>query len=358
MSVRFDDRDAAAGNAGVADIWYTRCPVPTASSLAIDHGWLEREFAPDEIRIASLRASSDQAVRESHFDHSQENSFRQGGSIPPMWTRAQGGATRLVAISWVLEYQAVIALPRSGIRTVKDLKGRRLGVPRRVNDRIDYWRAMCLKAYEAALALGGLNERDVEFVDLPIDEKYIGTEAASARGTLWAGGGRARRQQQDAFALVRGTVDAIYTAGAPGAWLAAFLGAEDVVELGRHSEPSVRINNQNPVLLTVSASLCETRPDLVARYLRCLAEAAVWAETHPNETRRIVANDVGAPEEWVDAANGADYYKGLALVAPAAGLDALEAQKAFLVRRGFIARDFDLGAWIDPRPLGLAGLGR
>ena len=49
-------------------LWYTRCPVPTASGIAIHHGWLDAEFAPDGIAIRSLRASADRAVRESHFD--------------------------------------------------------------------------------------------------------------------------------------------------------------------------------------------------------------------------------------------------------------------------------------------------
>jgi len=39
------------------------------------------------------------------------------------------------------EVQAVIALPESGIRNAADLRGKRLGLPRRVNDPIDFWRA-------------------------------------------------------------------------------------------------------------------------------------------------------------------------------------------------------------------------
>ena len=83
----------------VSELWYTRCPVPTASSIAISQGWLDDEFVPDDIAVASLRASADSAVRESHFNHSQADSFRQGGNIPPIWTRSRGSDVRLIGLS-------------------------------------------------------------------------------------------------------------------------------------------------------------------------------------------------------------------------------------------------------------------
>src|SRR5262245_63406157 len=102
--------------AAVEALWYTRCPVPTASGIAIELGWLDEEFAPDGIQVASLRSSGSRTVRESHFDHSMANSFREGGNTPPLWTRARGGDVRLIGATWVEQYQAVVALPEAGIR--------------------------------------------------------------------------------------------------------------------------------------------------------------------------------------------------------------------------------------------------
>jgi ABC-type nitrate/sulfonate/bicarbonate transport system substrate-binding protein len=338
----------------VAALWYTRCPVPTASSLAIDLGWLDDEFEPDGITVASLRSSGDRGVRESHFDHTQADSFRQGGNIPPIWTQSRGGDTALVAISWIDEYQAVIALPSSGIETVKDLRGRRLGLPCRANDQIDYWRAMCLRGYLSALSLAGLNEDDVELVELSVEETYIGTDAQSKHGTLWNGARRARRQQIEAFALIRGEVDAIYTAGAPGAQLSAFLGAHDVVELGRHPDRRMRCNNQTPTIMTVSGRLARDYPKIVARYLRQLEKAAAWARKNRAETARIVANDVGATEEWVHRAYGDDLYADLHLNLSDKGIAAVLAQKDFLLSHGFIDQNFDISEWIVREPLKIA----
>ena len=64
-------------------LWYTRCPVPTGLGIAVQKGWLEQTLAGQGTRIQSLRESSEQAVRESHFDHSLQNSVRHGGNIPP-----------------------------------------------------------------------------------------------------------------------------------------------------------------------------------------------------------------------------------------------------------------------------------
>src|SRR5258708_4903214 len=130
------------------NLWYTRCPVPTAFSLAIRLGWLDEEFAEDGITVSSLRQSGDVSVRESHFDHSQNDSFRHGGNIPAIWTASRGADVRLIGLSWTETPYYIVALPESGIRTVADLKGRRVALSRRTNDQIDFARATYLHTYE------------------------------------------------------------------------------------------------------------------------------------------------------------------------------------------------------------------
>ncbi|WP_204308900.1 hypothetical protein, partial [Klebsiella oxytoca] len=87
----------------------------------------------------------DRAVRESHFDHHLSRSFRQGGNIPAIWARSNGRKTRLVGLTWTDEFQAVITLPETRITRTRDLIGRRFGIPRRLNDQIDFHRATALK---------------------------------------------------------------------------------------------------------------------------------------------------------------------------------------------------------------------
>ncbi len=346
----------ASTNSNLDTLWYTRCPVPTAASLAIDLGLLDEEFAADGITIQSLQASGEQTVRESHFDHTQDNSFRQGGNIPPIWTRARGGDMRLIGLTWVDEYAAIITLPGSGIEGVEDLSGRRLGMGCRINDQIDFFKAMALRTIQAALSTEAMTESDVDLIEIPVNETYVGTENKSHSGTLWSGGRRARRQQQEAFALIRGEVDAIYTSGAMGANLAGFLGAHEVIEIGHHPDRALRHNNQTPAALTVSGTLTDERPDLAARFVGCIVKAAGWAETHHREVRRTVADDVGTASEWIDAAHGTEFHTHLMPGLDEACMNGIQSQIDFLHEHGFIEDEFDALQWIDRRPLEANGL--
>lgn len=112
-------------------VWYTRCPAPTPLSIAVQLGWIEESFAGYGITVSSIRDAADPAIRQSHFDHRLDWSFRQGGNIPPIWAKSGGRQTRLVGLTRTDEFQAVIALPASGITKGGELKagasGRRNG---------------------------------------------------------------------------------------------------------------------------------------------------------------------------------------------------------------------------------------
>lgn len=346
------NRPAPAVCARAVDrLWYTRCPVPTATAIAIQEGLFDREFAPTGISVLSLRASASRDVRESHFDHRQPDSFRHGGSTPPIWNFSIHRDTRLIGLTWVDEYQAIVARPNTGIAEPKHLRGRRIGIPRRVNDKIDFFAVMCLRGAHAALKLGGVSPHEVEFVDLPVTETYMGDSDESASGQLWSGGHRARRQQVEAFAIIRGIVDAIYVSGSAGLWLREFMGARDVAELGFHPDPEIRGSNQQPATLTVSADLVRDRPDLVDRYLAQIVQAAHWSESNRTAAVQSFANEVGTSYEWADAAYGPRSHLVLAPSLVPELVRGLESHKRFLQEHGFIAQDFDLTEWIDRGPL-------
>lgn len=73
-------------------LWFTRCPVPTATGVAADRGWLAREFAPDGIAVRSLQDADPGADRATHFTHALPGLFREGGNVPALWARARGSA--------------------------------------------------------------------------------------------------------------------------------------------------------------------------------------------------------------------------------------------------------------------------
>lgn len=332
-------------------LWYTRCPVPTATSIAINSGALDEAFTPLGIEIKSLRNSSERSMREAHFDHGTAGLFRHGGNIPPLWTRARGGDTALIALSWVDEYQAILTLPNSGIREVKDLRGKRLGLPVRSNDQIDFFRAMSLHGYAQALAAAGLSLADVVLVPLAIDERYLNNDETNRRGTLWGGATRARRQKAETFALIRGEIDAFYTSGGMGAYLAATLGAHEVIEIGLSHTRSRIVGNESPAALTVDRALIRSDPQLVMQFLREISRAASWARSHKAEAAVIVGREVGILDEWVVPGYGPDFHTSLDIGLNEEWIQALEMQKDFLVANGFLESDVDVREWIDFEPL-------
>jgi ABC-type nitrate/sulfonate/bicarbonate transport system substrate-binding protein len=337
-------------------IWYTRCPVPTPAGIAIQKGWISDRLAGCGLTVDSIRDSSDRAVRSSHFDHTLERSFRQGGNIPALWARSAGRDTRLIGLTWTDEYQALIALPSSGIRTVKDLAGRRIALPKRLNDPIDFTRAQALRGILGVLEAEGVDTATVQLRDLPIGRSFVDGEAPLAGGRGPQPGRNARRDgfQAELFALVRGEVDAIFVKGSHGAELANQIGALVVADIGNHPDPLVRANNATPRTLTVDGQLLRSRPDAVTTVVRAILDAGRWARENPRETAAYIARETGSTEDWVRFAYGEDLGAHLGTDLSAANLAALAHFKDFLVKHGFLPADFDVHAWADHGPLAAA----
>jgi ABC-type nitrate/sulfonate/bicarbonate transport system substrate-binding protein len=333
-------------------IWYTRCPVPTAFSVAVRLGWLDEEFGRDGIAFRSLASSTDSTVRQSHFEHTQANSIRHGGNIPPLVTRSRGRDLRIVALSRTWTRQVVLALPANGIRSAADLVGKRIAVPNRVNDPIDFWRASVLRGIDLVLTQAGLPLDSVQRVDLKIGRTFVDdtTKATGGADSLWDARTAFGFHRDTIAALVRGEVDAIYAGGAGSVLAQSFLGARVVAEVAVSDDPSSWVNNQ-PYTLTVSGSLADERSDLAVRLVARVRQAAEWARENERETKRIIAAETGLPEELVDVAYGPKVHEHLGIDLAPANIAALRTIHDDLLARGFLAAPVDLDAFIDGRPL-------
>lgn len=329
----------------ISEIWYTRCPVPTPVGLAAQLGYLEENFRKDGVTLKSIIDSPDRSIRQSHFNHTLDWSFRHGGNVPPIRARSEGRKTRLIGITWTDEFQAIITLQDTGIKTTKDLKGRRFGIARRPEGIVDFMRATALKGLLSALSLEGMALDDVEIVDIALPDSVLSTQ----EGPSLFGLKRRQAYGEEVAALIRGDVDAIYVKGTAGINVANLIGAVEVAEFGFHPDPKIRINSGSPRVLTVDELLADERPDLVARLLGSIFKASAWAEAHPDETRRFVAREAGATEEQVLAANGPDIHKHLGLGLQPELVDAISHYKDFLRDFGFLAADFDIADWVDRR---------
>lgn len=342
------DKNVRAANLP-STIWYTRCAVPTASGIAIQQGWLKEAFEFEGIQVCSIRHSKDPTIREAHYTHALDNSFRQGGNAPALFARSEGKDTLLLGLHWIPQYQAILALPESGITTVQQLKGRRLALPRRVNDPIDFWRATTLQGYENALRLFGMDLSDVELIDLPIDMRYV-DEDVEITDTLTPASRSIKFQTREMTALLKEEVDAMFGYSVWGAAVRGQIGAVEVFTFD--GVPfAQQVNNGAPETLTVSGRLLREYPELVERYVMYLVRAVDWARQNKDAARRAIAIETGSAEYWLDKGCGADVTDRLNFSLDQSLLNALDARKKFLLDHGFLKKDFKLIDWCDPRPL-------
>lgn len=331
-------------------LWYTRCPVPTGLGIAVQKGWLQETVGTLGTQIQSLRESTDKAVRESHFDHTLRNSVRHGGNIPAIWARAQGRETRVIGLSWADEVQLILTLPDSGIKTVKDLKGRRFGLPDWAGAQIDFTRAQALRGLENALKLEGLQVGDVQLVNFRYEGTFSDPQVSTVNGTP-VSVQRVEGRNLELVGLLRGEVDAIFLKGASAARQAHEFGLHTVIDTGSHPDPLIRSNNGTPRTLAVDLNLLEKHFDVASGILDSVLRAEHWAHTHPEETRRYLARETNSSEYWVSAAYGEDAHLRLRTELDEQAIEALQDFTHFLHRWRFIPKSFDVRDWIDHRPL-------
>ena len=331
-------------------LWYTRCPVPTGLGIAVQKGWLQDTVGALGTEVQSLRESTDKAVRESHFDHTLRNSVRHGGNIPAIWARAQGRDTRVIGLSWADEVQLILTRPDSGIKTVKDLKDRRFGLPDWAGAQIDFTRAQALRGLENALKLEGLQVGDVQLVNFRYDGTFSDQQVQAVNGTP-VSAQRVEGRNLELVGLLRGEVDAIFLKGASAARQAHEFGLHTVIDTGSHPEPLIRSNNGTPRTLAVDLNLLDRHFDVATGILDSVLRAEQWAHTHPEETRRYLARETNSSEYWVSAAYGDDAHLRLRTELNEQAIAALQDFTHFLHRWRFIPKSFDVREWIDPRPL-------
>ena len=109
-------------------LWYTRCPVATASGIAFQRQMFNPAFAGSDFEVRNIRELGPKKA-DTHFDHSLADSFREGGAIPPLWARSRGADTVAVGLTFVADALAVFVRADDPAQSVRDLAGRRCGLP-------------------------------------------------------------------------------------------------------------------------------------------------------------------------------------------------------------------------------------
>jgi len=327
---------------------YTICPVLVASNVAVELGWLDEEFARAGVALRYLRSLPEEIGWLPHFSHRLDNLFRDGGNIPSIWARADNTDTKLVGLTFGPSGGQLLVRVSSGLRRAADLKGGRVGLYRSLNaGKIDWWRATGDRGIELALALGGLERSDVEWVDIPYADD-IPAQRASRPSELWA-----RRFRDPAFidtpevrALRAGQVDAIYSNPARSQALVASGEFTVIEDLDRHPDWTLQLAN-SPYAITVNAEFAEAHPEAVVAFLRAAVRAGRWINANPAAAAAILHRTTYYPS--VEAVARAIAPLDLIPQLSPRNLAGIEQVKTFLLKRGYLQRDFDVGGWADDR---------
>ena len=335
----------------VEQIWFTRCPVPTATGLAYKLGWLEEEFRDDGIVISTLQEVGGELARH-HYDHELPTLIREGGNLLALPARAQGAPTRLVGLTWIDEWQTILVRPGSGISAPEHLKGKRLALPAfRAADLAEnrrgrsIARGMSLAGYKGALASVGLNFDDVRFVE-------VGSRGP--RELRGKGVNNLIGQWEGLEPLIKGEVDAVYVKGAAAAHLARQYGAVVGIDLDKLPERRFRVNNGTPRPITVHEDFLQNHFDLLVRFLYQTLRAAEWAQANLERVQKILQEETRTDAASVSAAYRDGFHLSLAPDLSPERVALFRQQKDFQLVHGFLDRDFDYDAWVDHRPLAAA----
>ncbi|OTG84144.1 monooxygenase [Acinetobacter sp. ANC 4558] len=332
-------------------LWYTRCPVPTGLGIAIQKGWLKNKFSEQDIEIKSIRESNSKDVRNSHFNHTLENSVRHGGSIPAIWAYSSGQKTKVIGLSWADEIQLLLTRYDTGIKNVSDLKGKRFGLPHNQDALIDFSRAQAIRGLENALKTVGLEVADLELVDT-IRQDIVEAQQQQYLHQDGPATGLGDRNKQNAsaeiVALLKGDVDAIFLKGAHAAQVAHDFALHTIIDIGSHPDPILRSNNGTPRTLTVDESFLLNYPEQAQTIVESVLEAEQWSHLHASDTHRYLAKECNSSEQWIHLAYGENAHLKLNTNFDETSVLALQDLSDFLYRWKFIPKQIDVKEWLAP----------
>ncbi|MGN6305345.1 MAG: aliphatic sulfonate ABC transporter substrate-binding protein [Mesorhizobium sp.] len=231
--------------------WATYNPV---SMLLKDKGWLEEEFARDEISINWVQSLGSNKALE--FLNASSIDFGSSAGAAALVSKINGNPIKSVYVFSKPEWTALVTTKDSGINSVADLKGKSVAVTRGTDPHIFLVRA---------LQSAGLTERDITPVLL--------------------------QHPDGATALIRGDVD-------------AWAGLDPMmanVELNDGARLFYRNADANTYgILSTRQEFLEQYPDLVKRVLAVYEKARKYALDNPDELKASFVAAAKLPDAVAD----------------------------------------------------------
>lgn len=325
---------------------YSLCPLPIASNVAVEFGWLDEELQRVGARPRYLRSLPENQGWLGHFRHHHDNLIRDGGAVPPLWARADLADTLLVATTASQRPGQILVRAGSGLRRVAQLAGRRIGVAASTNpERIDVANAVAEQTLQYSLELAGIERGQVEVVRFEQDDPTHLRPAERPAG-LWAQLREHHSGEQAARALADGTVDALVVQP----WQAAGLTRDgrftSLEDLDLYPDWTLK-NINGPHVTVVNRRFAQEHPRIVVAFLKAAIRAGRWINANPQAAAELfprfsVLGSAALARQWLA---GQDLVPQLS----PRNLAALELKKDFLRQRGYLQNDFSVSEWADGR---------
>ncbi len=284
----------------------------TSAATARAGEFLEKEFAKDpNIKIEwTFFKGAGPAVNEG-FANDQLD-FAYQGDLPALIGRANGLKTKYLLASGARKPLYLAVAKDSGIKSIADLKGRKIALQRGTNGHL-----AAIKVLEAH----GLKERDVQVVNL------------DGAGTV--------------AALTSKDIDAAF--GDTQLINLAAKGAADVIYTTKGDDPRF---GRNAGIIGRQAFI-DAHPEITQRIVDAFVKAAQWSSDEPNRSALLeLWHKSGTPVPILE-----EYFKGDTLAYRNSPLidDLLvsqyKEQAAKSKEFGLVRRDVDLDGWFDPQYL-------
>ncbi|MBE0435094.1 MAG: aliphatic sulfonate ABC transporter substrate-binding protein [Methylomicrobium sp.] len=265
------------------------------SSLVLKRlGWLEQDFKKDGIAVRWLQSQGSNKALE--YLNSNSTDFGSTAGLSALLAKANGNPIKNVYIYSQPEWTALVVSKDSPIRTVQDLKGKKIAATKGTDPYLFLLRT---------LQSNGLKRSDIEHVHL----QHADGKAALLRGQVeaWAG-------------------------------LDPHMAAAQLNDGARLIYRNVDFNTYG--FLNVREEFARQHPEHVKRVLAAYEKARHWILDHPKETAQIISEEaklaLPVAELQLERNNFADPVPGYAHI------KALGAAAPILIAEGLVKPGVDL----------------
>ncbi len=335
------------------EVFYTNCPLISASNVDQELGWTREEFKKLGVDYNYFRY-----YRETdwypHYIHNQDNLIRFGGLFPPVHVQADIRRTRLLGVTHApKEGGCMMVRSRDDIYTMQELKGKKIGISKSMNQvKNDWWRIQEHQGIELMLRINGMTMDDIELVEFPYADDWYNDpkmlEPMLNPSDLWL----QRDHKHDlAFrpletALEKGIIDACYTQSKPLQQLSEATGKFKAIEdLSLHPDWTLQVANI-PAAITCSDVMYNEHPELAVAFMKGMIRVGRWS----NENKHAAAGILDRQTFYLDVEHTFEGIKPIDIVPNLSpqNMASVEIGKDFMLKHGYIKNDFGVHEWAAP----------